>query len=535
VDLLFYPVIVAALLLPAAWLWHRGEPPLEAITHGAAFGALFWGGVALLRFLLVLRGGVARDAGLIGLALSTCLAGVMWWLTRRPTPGPRLRVPASTWAPIGGCAVFLLGFEAALPHFGVIQWSFDWWMHFDLARFYLHPVNLWRVYPGGDVISARTPLYNLLGSLTLATLGDRFSIMQVFSAAVGWLWILPAALLSRRHLGMRGTVLALLAVSPLLAFSNAYVWPKGLVLFFLLLALERVLALRAVRAAGAGHVALQAGLAIGGALMAHVGFAGYLLPLLAVVAWDGWARRELRRFACLLAGTGLVVVPWYCWSVAEYGWQRGLFGYYHAQAGSADLVGFAVQRLVILVTGVVPVTPRDLGFAQDYFLIYLGSAAGLAGLVFMTWTAARWLRHRDALPDGWNVAVWFAASGALTAALLCRQYAVAGAGALFTPALIVLIQLAAGSRKIPALVILVAGLEMAVFETILLLWMWSPASAGQPNAQLALDQHIEFLGRSTLPAGIVLMLIGAAACIPALGLRLPAGIRNRSTPDAAAA
>jgi hypothetical protein len=535
VDLLFYPLIVAALLLPAAWLWRRGEPPLEAITHGAAFGALFWGGTALFRFLLVLPAGVARDAGLIGLALSAGLAAMLWWLTRRPTLDARQKVPASTWAAIGGCAVFLLGFEAALPHFGVIQWSFDWWMHFDLARFYLHPVNLQRVYPGGDVISARTPLYNLLGSLTLATLGDRFSIMQVFTAAVGWLWILPAALLSRRLVGMRGTVLALLAVSPLLAFSNAYVWPKGLVLFFLLLALERVLALRAVPAAGAGRIALQAGLAIGGALMAHVGFAGYLLPLLAVVAWDGWSRRDLRRFACLLAVAGLVVVPWYCWSVAEYGWQRGLFGYYHAQAGSADLVGFVVQRLVILVTGVVPVTPPDLGFAQDYFLVYLGSAAGLAGLVFMTWSAARWLRHRDALPDGWYVAGWFAVGGAITAALLCRQYAVASAGALFTPALIVLTQLAVGSRKIPAPVILVAGLEIAIFDTILLLWMWSPASAGQPNAQLALHQHIAFLGRSTLPAGIVLMLVGAAACIPALGLRLPAGLRNRSTPDAAAA
>jgi hypothetical protein len=535
VDLLLYPVMVGALLLPAAWFLRRGEPPLEAIAIGAALGVLTWGSAALFRFLLVLPDGLARRVGLVTLTVSVVLGFILWTLTRHPKPAPGSRVPRAVWAAIGGGALLTVGLEASLPHFGVIQWSFDWWLHFDLARFYLAPADLWRVYPGGDVISSRTPLYNLLGSLALQAFGNRFSILQVFTAAEGWLWLLPAALLTRRLCGGRTTVLALLALSPLLAFANAYVWPKGLVTFMLLLALDRVLALPAAPAGRAGRIAVQAGLASGGAMMAHAGFVGFLLPLVAFVAWDGRRRRDPLRFACFAAGTGLVLLPWYAWSVAEYGWQRGLLGYFHAQSFNPDLLNYGVQRLVILVSGIVPVVPPLLGLTQGYFLIYLGSAAGVGGVVVLVWTAAQHIRSHGRGPDGWRLALWFVVSGMVAAAVLSRQYTVGSAATLFSPALVVLAQLAIGARKVPALVLVAALLETALFAALLLAWMWSSASSAQPNAQLAVAEHIQFISHATLPAGIALMVAGVVACLPALGLPFRIGTKRRSVASASPA
>lgn len=90
----------------------------------------------------------------------------------------------------------VLGLEANLPHYGVALRFYDWWLHFDLARFYRLPTDLGRTY-GEATVTSRTPLFNLLGSLALACLGDRFTVFQVFTAAVGWLWVLPFALLVR--------------------------------------------------------------------------------------------------------------------------------------------------------------------------------------------------------------------------------------------------------------------------------------------------------------------------------------------------
>lgn len=516
-DLLAFPLMVGALLLPAAFMLRR-EPPLVALAVGAALGVLGWGTVALLRFFLLLPAGLPRSVGVAVLAAAVALGALLWVVTRYRDASPNDAVPPSIWAVSIGGALITLGFEASLPHFGAIQWSFDWWLHFDLTRFYLAPADLWRVYPGGDVVTSRTPLYNLLGALALEIFGNRFSMLQLLTAALGWLWLLPAALLAQRLTRVPATMLSLLALSPLVRFSNVYTWPKGLVAFLLLLALERVLALRTARPDRAGRTAVEAGLASGGALLAHVGFAGFLLPLFLLTGYEAWRQRKLSRLAYLLAATGVVIVPWFAWGIAEYGWHRALLGYYQGQQVAFNPIAYGLQRLVMLASGAIPVTPPLLGVTQNYFLVYVGSAAGVAGLIFLIWALAQNVWRRAPGRAGWKIGLAFASGGILVATLLSRQYTVDSAATLFVPAIVVLALLAVGARTIPRLVIVAAVLESGLFTAILLIWMWSAASGNQPNAELATINHVRFLGTSTLPFGLVLMVIGTLSCFPALGL-----------------
>ena len=69
-DLLFYPVMAGAVLLPVAWVRRRLRDPLEALALGAGYGVLLCAGVGLARFFLVLPSSTARTIGLVALAAS---------------------------------------------------------------------------------------------------------------------------------------------------------------------------------------------------------------------------------------------------------------------------------------------------------------------------------------------------------------------------------------------------------------------------------------------------------------------------------
>src|SRR5207302_4884987 len=89
-------------------------------------------------------------------------------------------------------AALTLGLEASLPHFDLAERYYDWFVHFDLARVFQSATAAGLGSHWGDAtVTTRTPLYNLLGSVALTVFGDRFTVFQVLTAAVAWLWILP--------------------------------------------------------------------------------------------------------------------------------------------------------------------------------------------------------------------------------------------------------------------------------------------------------------------------------------------------------
>jgi hypothetical protein len=58
--------------------------------------------------------------------------------------------------------------------------------------------------------------------------------------------------------------------------------------------------------------------------------------------------------------------------------------------------------------------------------------------------------------------------------------------------------------------------EVVGFQLVILLWMWSPTSASDLNAQLVVQEHIRFLGRDSWPIGVLLLAAGIAAAVAAL-------------------
>ncbi len=515
--------MVGALLLPAVPL-RRGRDWTEALALGAAFSVIFWGGLALAHFLLVLPSGRPRTVGLVALLAALGGGALLIRVVGTPPRSPAHSDAAgSVFLVAGGVAVLTLGLEASLPHYVDTKFFYDWWMHFDLARFYWAPTDFDRIYLDGASVPSRTPFFNLLGALVLSHLGDRFAVFQAMTAALGWLWVLPCALLARRlALGAATPLIGLLGLSPLILHSHTYAWPKGLVAFLLLLALERFLALRQQPSAEGGPLALQFGLCSGAAVMAHAGFSGYLLPLFALLFWDARrGRRSWRAAAGAALTAGAVVLPWYAWATAQYGFFRGLFGYPRFPYASAW--SWAADHFFTLASSVFPIS-LPLGLLtgtldpwQGAVLTYLGTAAGLLGVGALVRVLAQNLQPRLRIGGAHAQPVLaFAVVGMVTATVLLQPLVRDNADAVFIPALVALALLSLRAAPAPRWLLRLALSEAIAVQGSVLVWLWSPLSNTQGNAQLAALHQIRFLAADAWPVGLVLLVTGAALCVLAL-------------------
>ncbi|MDQ6691147.1 MAG: hypothetical protein M3Z13_00105 [Candidatus Dormibacteraeota bacterium] len=528
-DLLVYPLIVLAVVGPAAFFWRRHELT-EALALGAAASLAGWAAIAFARFLLLLPPSLPRLVGLIALAVSLVTATGVVALSTRHLAQP-LRPPQSnrsrTLAVLLGAALLAVGIQAAVPHFGIVNLYYDWWEHFDLARFYATATGLGRHYQEGYTVTSRTPVFNLLTSLGLTAFGDRFSIFQVGTAALAWLWVLPALLLARRFLNdhVLGLV-AVLSMSPLLLFATAYGWPKGLVTFFALLCLDRFFALREKASFQAAPEAVQVGLTAGLTLMTHQGFVGYLLPLFALLLWD--CRRDRTRWSPLLlacATSATVALPWYAWAVTQYGLRGGLLGY--PVPGYASPLLWLLDHIVVVVSSAVPITVLFNAYGdhpeQRLLVAYLRTAVGLMGAIFFLRVLVRTLHRKSAPRHDLGPLAAFALAGTVSTTLLLNGWGTgwATAEAVFIPAMLALILIALSRTPVTKTMLAVAAVESVAILAVALTYMWSSASAAEPNAILARIEHIRFLGHDTRLVGVALLLLGMAASLyGAYGFRL---------------
>ncbi|HEY0492132.1 MAG TPA: hypothetical protein VGD57_01515, partial [Candidatus Dormibacteraeota bacterium] len=175
-DLLLFPVMLFALLAPAALFRGRHQLP-EALALGALVSLALWSVIAFGRFLLLLPPSSSRTLGLFATALTLAGGlGIASLCLRRPRQAVRLAENSRRQVLVLICGAVLLamGVEATLPHFGIANLYYDWWEHFDLARFYSNGGDLFRHYQDGYTVTSRTPVFNLLTGLCLTAFGDRF-------------------------------------------------------------------------------------------------------------------------------------------------------------------------------------------------------------------------------------------------------------------------------------------------------------------------------------------------------------------------
>src|SRR2546423_1605366 len=74
-DLLFYPLVLAAVLLPVIWVGRRHSDHVETLAVAAGYGVLGAAAIGLARFFVALPASNPRLAGL--LAFGLCLVAAV--------------------------------------------------------------------------------------------------------------------------------------------------------------------------------------------------------------------------------------------------------------------------------------------------------------------------------------------------------------------------------------------------------------------------------------------------------------------------
>src|SRR5437868_4370832 len=187
-DLLFYPLVLAAVLLPVIWVGRRHTDHVETLAVAAGYGVLGAAAIGLARFFVALPASTPRLAGLLAFGLCVVAAVILWRVAasrhgdvaiqRSDTPARRSgavqRIRVSLLLAVVSAALISVGIEASLPHYDLAERYYDWFVHFDLARVFhaATAADLGRHW-GEATVTTRTPLYNLVGSLALSYLGDR--------------------------------------------------------------------------------------------------------------------------------------------------------------------------------------------------------------------------------------------------------------------------------------------------------------------------------------------------------------------------
>src|SRR2546425_12224196 len=75
--LLFYPLVLAAVLLPVIWVGRRHTDHVETLAVAAAYGVLGGAAIGLARFFVALPASTPRLAGLLAFCLCVIAAVIL--------------------------------------------------------------------------------------------------------------------------------------------------------------------------------------------------------------------------------------------------------------------------------------------------------------------------------------------------------------------------------------------------------------------------------------------------------------------------
>jgi len=252
---------------------------------------------------------------------------------------PLLTLPGPTSLPP---ALFFLAYAAAIsvqaliPVYSGAYWYGDWWLHYDVARFYASRLPLDTTWFGNVIAPTRTPFFNLYGAYFMSFLGTGFAGFQVASTLANVIFLFPVAALANRLAGQRAALIAvfLCIFSSALFTNELYTWPKLATAFCVLASVYFYLAFRASLASGGGKTDSRSlGLAVAFFLLGYMEHQtalyygiGMLLDSLLVSLATGGAS-GIRRLAgavipalpAIIVSLAALAAPWYLWSFGIWG------------------------------------------------------------------------------------------------------------------------------------------------------------------------------------------------------------------------
>jgi hypothetical protein len=451
---------------------------------------------------------------------------------------------ASFWILFLGELVVL---EAVLPSFGGAGWFADWWVHFhrslvyanlvpvaDVARACADP-RLHCVAPVYDrgVMTARTPLFNLLAGMPLSLDHGRIAAYQI--SAMVWTSVVagPIVLLAQRR-GLRAGWLAgaLLLANPHLVHMAIYPWSTVLTVAFEVLAVYWLLRLRdGARWAGAAVV-----FSLGIAVFTHDSALIYVFAIAVYLAI--WRRPSWGEWRSMLTGlllVFLVTLPWIAWGIHTYGWTTVLHSSPATYAGYPGAQVWVREKIDGMIYSFVPMPlAHSLAVApfanqqalwstvnsalELWFDSYPGALGVVAALLLLCWYPRARL-GKDSARLGWCVAICAALGSVLLDPAILQggaaQNALDGA---------VAIGIALLAAAIPAraqfAVLLAVGLEAALVFALYLGYLSLGPWKSNPNTFVLAGMKQRLLSETLGRPGIALLVVavlGMAAIVLCLG------------------
>lgn len=207
-------------------------------------------------------------------------------------------------------------FQVATPYYDKVAYG-DWWMHYELSRFYLGQSRQTTFFDGQATITSRTPLFNLAGSFFMSVFGGQFWVFQIGSTLMNSAFILSAWLLSRKIFpkASAAPVLGFGLFNTYLIRSATYTWPKLLAAYFVILALYYYL-----KQKESGSGTALCGLFSGLAYMAHQYAIVFVVGLgIDYLLFSGRQKKSVKRIAGFALTFLLVLLPWHVWAVSNFG------------------------------------------------------------------------------------------------------------------------------------------------------------------------------------------------------------------------
>lgn len=263
---------------------------------------------------------------------------------------PRLYVLLIYW-------LALVSVQLCIPIYSGSDWYGDWWLHYDVAQFYLGEKAGDTIYFGIYTVTSRTPLFNLFVSYYLGILGNGFSVYQLVSILPGiyLLTTIPLFLRSRKVI----LAMILMALNPYMNHMTIFPWPKILTSIYIIAGIYFYLKIRKeVQSPWVTYTGLYCGMSLGLAILGHPSALIYGVAIAIDCLWlnRGDVRTIIRQLTLPLSSAFSVLLPWVLWGINRY----GITVFFHNSAITTGKASIAVRVVDTLKNALYTLEPHRL-------------------------------------------------------------------------------------------------------------------------------------------------------------------------------
>jgi hypothetical protein len=239
----------------------------------------------------------------------------------------------------------LASIQLCMPIYSGSDWYGDWWLHYDVAQFYLGEKAGDTIYFGIYTVTSRTPLFNLFISYYLGIFGNGFSIYQLAATLPGifLLTTIPLFLRSRKVI----LAMILMALNPYMNHMTIFPWPKILTSIYIIAGIYFYLKIRKeVKSPWFNRSRLYCGISLGLAILGHPSALIYVVAIAVDSLWlnRGNIQTIIRQLTIPLSSAFAVLLPWIMWGINRY----GIVEFFHNSAkttGTAPITARIIDTL----------------------------------------------------------------------------------------------------------------------------------------------------------------------------------------------